>query len=290
LAAFLQTGFRISERRTCAVLQFSRSSLRYRSTARDQTALRMRLRDLAAARVRYGYRRLHVLLQREGWHVNHKCVYRLYRLEGLGLRLKQRRKRVSTVRVEAPPATKPNERWAMDFMTDSLYDGRRFRMLTLVDTVTRECPAIEVGQSLTGQRVVAVLNRLKATHGLPKAIAVDNGPEFISKALDAWAHEYGVELEFSRPGTPTDNPYIEAFNGRLRDECLDQHWFASLEDARQTIESWRQDYNTERPHGALGNQTPHAFAANWTSAADGRLWKGLTQQLEGVRGCRNRVS
>lgn len=287
---FLETGFRISERRACEVLQFSRASLRYRSTARDQTALRIRLRDLAAARIRYGYRRLHVLLRREGWRVNHKRVYRLYRLEGLGLRLKLRRKRVSSVRVVPPPATQPNERWAMDFMTDSLYDGRHFRLLTLVDTVTRECPAIEVGQSLTGQRVVTVLNRLKLARRLPKVIAVDNGPEFISKALDAWAHEHGVQLEFSRPGTPTDNPYIEAFNGRLRDECLDQHWFASLDDARRTIERWRLDYNHERPHGALGNRTPAVFAASWTPAPDGQLGKGVTQQVERIGSRWNAVS
>ncbi len=250
----------------------------------------MRLRDLAAARVRYRYRRLHVLLRREGWRVNHKRVYRLYRLEGLGLRLKQRRKRVSAVRVVPPQATKPNERWAMDFMTDSLYDGRRFRLLTLVDTVTRECPAIEVGQSLTGQQVVAVLNRVKVTRGLPNVIAVDNGPEFISKALDTWAHDNGIQLEFSRPGTPTDNPYIEAFNGRLRDECLDQHWFASLDDARQTIESWRLDYNHERPHGALGNRTPATVAASWTPAPEGQLGKGVTQHLERAGSRRNAVS
>ncbi len=285
----LQTGFRISERRACEVLQLSRSSLRYRSTARDQTALRMRLRDLAAARVRYGYRRLHVLLRREGWHVHHKRVYRLYRLEGVGLRLKQRRKRVSSVRVVPPQATKPNERWAMDFMTDSLYDGRRFRVLTLVDTVTRECPAIEVGQSLTGQRVVTVLNRLRVARGLPNVIAVDNGPEFISKALDAWAHEHGVQLAFSRPGTPTDNAYIEAFNGRLREECLNQHWFASIDDAQRTIEGWRQDYNNERPHGALGNVTPQAFAAQWTTPVEHALWQGLTHRLEGSGSRRNRV-
>ncbi len=156
--------------------------------------------------------------------------------------------------------------------------------------MTRECPAIEVGQSLTGERVVAVLNRLKGTRGLPKVIAVDNGPEFISKALDAWAHEHGIQLEFSRPGTPTDNPYIEAFNGRLRDECLDQHWFASLEDARRTIETRRLDYNHHRPHGALGNRTPAAFAAGWTPASDSQLGKGLTQQAERIGSRRNAVS
>jgi putative transposase len=221
----------------------------------------MRLRDLAAARVRYGYRRLHVLLRREGWRVNHKRVYRLYRLEGLGLRRKLRRKRVSPVRVVLPAATQPNERWSMDFMTDQLQDGRRFRVLTLVDNVTRESPAMEVGQSLTGQRVVTLLERVKATHGLPQRIAVDNGPEFISRVVDAWAHRNGVQLEFSRPGTPTDNAYIEAFNGRFRDECLNQHWFASIDEARTTIDAWRQEYNTERPHSALDNLTPAAFAA-----------------------------
>ncbi len=250
----------------------------------------MRLRDLAIARVRYGYRRLHVLLRREGWRVNHKRVYRLYRLEGLGLRLKHRRKRVSAGRVVAPPATKPNARWAMDFMTDSLYAGRCFRMLTLVDTATRECPAIEVGQSLTGQRVVAVLNRLKVTRGLPHVISVDNGPEFISKALDAWAHDHGVHLAFSRPGTPTDNPYIEAFHGRLREACLDQHWLASLEDGRRIIEGWRQDYNNERPYGALGNRTPAAVAASWTPAPDDQLGKGVTQHLERIGSRWNAVS
>lgn len=251
------------------MLQLSRSSLRYRSTARDQSALRMRLRDLAAARVRYGYRRLHVLLRREGWRVNHKRVYRLYRLEGLGLRLKPRRKRVSPGRVVLPTATQPNERWSMDFMTDQLQDGRRFRVLTLVDTVTRESPALVVGQSLTGQQVVALLDGLKATHGIPQRIAVDNGPEFISQVLDAWAHRNGVQLEFSRPGTPTDNAYIEAFNGRFRDECLNQHWFASIDEARNTIESWRHEYNLERPHSALGNLTPAAFAAQWTAVPNG---------------------
>ncbi len=170
----------------------------------------------------------------------------------------------------------------MDFMSDSLYNGRRFRLLTLVDTATRECPAIEVDQSLTGQRVVAVLERLKQSRGLPQRIAVDNCPEFVSKALDAWAHAHGVQLEFIWPGTPTDNPYIEAFNGRVRDECLSQHWFVSLEDARHTIETWRLDYNHDRPHGALGNCTPAAVAAGWPRVPDGQLGKELTQPMERI--------
>ncbi len=290
MVQFLQVGVRVSERRACNVVGVNRSTQRYRSVAKDQTALRMRVRDLAAARVRYGYRRLHVLLRRDGWHVNHKRVYRLYRLEGLGLRLKRSRKRVSAVRVMPPRAQQPNERWSMDFMTDSLYAGRRLRLLTIVDTVTRESPAIAVDRSLTGQRVVAVLERLKATRGLPQRIAVDNGPEFVSKALDAWAHRHGVQLEFSRPGTPTDNAFIEAFNGRLRQECLDQHWCTSIDDARTIIEAWRQEYHVERPHGALGNRTPQAFAAQWRARAHAPSCEGLTARLEVVESTRNAFS
>jgi putative transposase len=263
---FFRAGFRVSERRACRVAGVPRSTCRYRSAARDQTALRVRLRDLAASRVRYGYRRLHILLRREGWRVNHKRVYRLYREEGLSIRTKRRKKRVSGPRVLPPPAQRPQERWSLDFLTDGLADGRRFRVLTIVDNVSRVSPAIEVGHSLTGERVVAVLERLKRTAGTPERIAIDNGPEFISKALDAWAYQNGVQLEFSRPGKPTDNAFVESFNGRFRDECLDQHWFASVEEVRQTVEAWRIDYNTERPHRALGQQTPAAWAAAWAPA------------------------
>jgi putative transposase len=168
----------------------------------------------------------------------------------------------------------------MDFMMDSLYDGRHFLLLTIVDTVTRESPAIAVDRSLTGQRVVAVLEGLKATCGVPQRIAVDNRPEFILKALDAWAHRHGVQLEFSRPGTPTDTAFIEAFNGRLRQECLDRHWFTSIDDARTIIEAWYQEYNAERPHGALGNRTPQAFAAQWSGQATAPIREGLADRLE----------
>jgi putative transposase len=256
---YFRAGFRVSERRACRLAGVARSSYRYRSQAADQTALRLRLRDLAAARVRYGYRRLHILLRREGWHVNHKRIYRLYREEGLGIRVKRRKKLASAPRVLPSPATRPHERWSLDFLTDSLADGRRFRVLTIVDNVSRVSPAIAVGVSLTGEGVVAILERLKGTIGRPERIAVDNGPEFISKALDAWAYQNGVQLEFSRPGKPTDNAFVESFNGRFRDECLNQHWFASLEEVRQTVEAWRLDYNTERPHRALGQQTPTAW-------------------------------
>ncbi len=258
---FFRVGFRVSERRACRVVGVARSSCRYRSVAQDQAALRLRLRDLAATRVRYGYRRLHVLLQREGWRVNHKRVYRLYREEGLAIRVKRRKKRVSTPRVLPAPAQRPHERWSLDFLTDSLADGRRFRILTFVDNVSRVSPAIEVGTSLTGDRVVAILEGLKRTVGVPQRIAIDNGPEFVSKALDAWAYRNGVRLEFSRPGKPTDNAFAESFNGHFRAECLLQHWFASLGEARQAIESWRVEYNTERPHRALQQLPPTAWIA-----------------------------
>ncbi len=264
LVQYLRVGFKVSERRACRVIPIARASLRYQSQAKDQGALKLRLRDLAQSRVRYGYRRLHVLLQREGWHVNHKRVYRLYRLEGLSLRLKtSRKKRVSGLRGPKPIATVPNECWSMDFMADRLVDGRRLRALTLVDNVSRVSPAIVVAGALTGERVVEALDELLTAGLRPQMLSIDNGPEFISKALDAWAHRNGVRLEFSRPGKPTDNAFIEAFNSRFRDECLNQHWFVSLEEAQQTIEAWRVDYNTERPHGALGQQTPAEFSAAW---------------------------
>lgn len=258
-AQFFRVGFRVSERCACRLVGVARSSYRYRSQAADQTALRLRLRDLAAARVCYGYRRLHVLLRREGWLVNHKRVYRLYREERLEIRVKRRKKLASASRVLPVRPTRPLERWSLDFLTDSLVDGRRFRVLTIVDNVSRVSPAIAVGTSLPGERVVTLLEGLRATVGVPQRIAVDNGPEFISKALDAWAYQHGVQLEFSRPGKPTDNAFAESFNGHFRAECLDQHWFASLEEARQTIEAWRIDYNTERPHRALRQQTPAAW-------------------------------
>jgi putative transposase len=266
VAHSVRVGFQISERRACRLVGVARSSYRYRSVATDQSALRIRLRDLATTRVRYGYRRLHILLRREGWQVNHQRVYRLYQEEGLGIRAKRRKKRISAARVLPPSACRPQERWSMDFLTDSLVDGQRFRILTIVDTVSRVSPAIAIGTSLPGERVVALLDRLRSTVGVPQRIAIDNGPEFISKALDAWAYGNGVQLEFSRPGKPTDNAFVESFNGRFRDECLNQHWFASLEEVRQTVEEWRIDDYTERPHRALGQKTPAAWEAAWAPA------------------------
>jgi len=259
--AYLRGAYGVSERRACAVVTLRRSSYRYQSMADEQAALRMRIRDLAAVRVSYGYRRLHVLLRREGWQVNHKRVYRLYRAEGLTLRRKTPRRRVAHQRREVrPTVATPNERWSMDFMSDELFDGRRIRLLTLVDHFTRESPAIAVDGSIGGHRVVSVLARLALQGRVPKTIAVDNGPEFISKVLDQWAYMNGVELDFSRPGKPTDNAMIESFNARVRQECLNENWFLSLEDAQEKVEAWRRHYNSERPHSALGQLAPEEFA------------------------------
>jgi len=200
--------------------------------------LRIRLRDLAQSRVSYGYRRLHILLQREGWKVNHKPVYRLYRLEGLEMRPKKPRRHATACRrMERPAAAEVNESWSMDFMSDQLYDGRRIRLLTLVDYFNRESLAIEVGEHIGSDRVVEVLTRLSKSRDLPKRIQVDNGPEFISRRLDQWAYFNRVELDFIRPGKPTFNGIIEAFNGRLRQECLNESWFLSLEDCECQVKS-----------------------------------------------------
>ena len=257
----LRAVYDISERRACVATGFERSSQRYRSKRDPQTALRIRLKDLAAVRVRYGYRRLHVLLRREGWAVNHKRVYRLYSEEGLSIRTKlPRRKRAWRYRVGRPEITAPNDVWAMDFMSDALFDGRPFRLLTIVDCCSREGLATVPRANFRAFHVVEVLDRLAAERGKPKTIRVDNGPEFAGRLLDQWAYLNGVELDFSRPGTPTDNAFIEAFNARIRAECLNASWFLSLADARDRIEAWRIDYNTERPHSALGHVTPNAFA------------------------------
>jgi len=252
----------VSERRTCRALEFSRTSCRYRSVADEQAELRIKIRDLAQARVSYGYRRLHVLLQREGYKVNHKRVYRLYKEEGLMMRPKRPRRSVAACRrVEKVNARYPNESWSMDFVSDELYNGQRIKLFTLVDNFTRESLAIEVAERMGGDRVVEVLMMVAAERGLPGMIRLDNGPEFTSKSLDQWAYLNGVKLDFSRPGKPTDNAFIESFNGRFRQECLNENWFLSLEDAREKVENWRLHYNGDRPHGALGNRTPLEYAA-----------------------------
>ena len=238
-----------------------RSAYRYRARkAERDTSLRARLKELAAKRMRFGYRRLTAMLVREGLVVNHKRVYRLYREEGLAMRIRQRRRIRWVGPASKPRASRPNEKWSMDFVSDCVSTGRVIRMLTVVDDCTRECPAIEVDTSLGGLRVRRVLDRIASERGLPEAIVLDNGPEFRGRALAAWSEERGVRLEFIQPGKPVQNAYAESFNGRLRDECLNANWFTSLKDARRKIESWRQDYNQQRPHSSLNYLPPVEFA------------------------------
>lgn len=259
---FVQAEMKLSTRRSCRALGFARSSMTYESRRAQPSGLVERMKALATQRPRFGYRRLHTLLGREGFKVNHKRVYRLYRLEGLSVRKKARRKLAGHIeRTVLPPPTRPNERWSMDFVSDATVTGRRFRTFNIVDDFTRECLAISVDSSINGHRVARLLGELVVARGKPQFIVSDNGPEFISKALDRWAYETDVKLHFIRPGKPVENAFIESFNGRFRDECLDQHWFADLADARSTIGAWRVDYNEVRPHGSLGGLTPKEYAA-----------------------------
>ena len=241
-------------------MELRRSSYYYKNHRRDGSALRLRLKELAASRPRFGYLRLQVLLCREGWKVNHKRVQRIYNELGLNLRLKRKKKRPSHLRVPLGPPSGPNDQWSMDFVSDSLITGRRFRTLTVIDKFSRECPLLEASFSLTGVKVARALQRLAVTRGYPRTITVDNGSEFISAALDEWAHKNGVTLDFIRPGKPVENAFIESFNGRLRDECLNVSVFHSLEDAQEKLEAWRKDYNDVRPHSSIQNLTPTEFA------------------------------
>lgn len=250
-----------SERHACRLMGLARSTQRYRSSRPGKdAALRARLKDLAGKRMRFGYRRLTAMLVREGAEVNHKRVYRLYREEGLAMRIRQRRRIRWNGTAAKPAAAKPNQRWSIDFVSDCVSSGKVIRMLTMVDDCTRECPAIEVDTSLGGWRVRRVLDRVAAERGLPEAIVLDNGPEFRGRVMAAWSEERGVRLEFIQPGKPAQNAYVESFNGRLRDECLNANWFTSLSDARRKIETWRQDYNQQRPHSSLDYLSPAEFA------------------------------
>src|SRR5580704_5707541 len=258
-ALVMQVEVDLSQRRACGLMELYRATCRYRKRRSEDQPLRVRLRELAETRRRFGYRRLQILLEREGWQVNHKRVYRLYVEEKLSLRRKRGRKR-STVRQPLPAAMAANQVWSVDFMSDTLSSGRRFRTLNIVDDYTRECLAIEVDTSLSGVRVVRVLEELKHKRGLPRQIRSDNGPEFVSHAVDQWAYEQGLQWHTIQPGRPMENGYVESFNGRFRDECLNENWFGSLADAREKIAQWKQDYNELRPHSSLQYRTPMEFA------------------------------
>lgn len=227
------------------------------SVVMEASASPARFKEIAATRVRYGYRRIHVLVRREGWHVNAKRIYRLYRELGLQLRNKVPKRRVKAkLRDDRRPPERANETWAMDFVHDQLATGQKIRVLTIVDTLTRFAPAIEPRFGYRAGDVIEVLERVGREHGFPQAIRVDQGSEFVSRELDLWAYQRGVTLDFSRPGKPTDNAFAEAFNGRVRAECLNAHWFLTLADAREKLEAWRKYYNEDRPHGAIGQKPP----------------------------------
>src|ERR1700760_1338479 len=257
----LRTERGLGVTRACGLVGISRSLYCYRSRRPDGTRLRERICELAGEKRRYGYRRIHVLLRREGWSVNRKRTYRLYREAGLAVRRRKRKRIGLFERKPLPKPTTVNRSWSMDFVADGLVNGRKLRCLNIVDDFSRECLALEVDTSINGKRVVSVLERLADLRGLPLSITVDHGPEFEGQVLDAWAYQTGVSLNFIRPGKPIENAYIESFNGRFRDECLNEHWFLMMAHARQTIERWRIEYNTERPHSSLGNLTPEEYAS-----------------------------
>jgi len=274
---------KLSERHACGLIGMHRGSWRYRPRESSDGALRARLRELAAERVRFGYRRLWAMLRRDKnadgtrrWTVNHKRVHRIYREEGLAMRRKEAKRLRAIARTPLERPTGANQAWTMDFTKDRLASGRNFRTLNLMDGYTREALWIEVDTSLPGPRVVRVLEWLKQSRGVPGVIQVDNGPEFISQALDQWALANGVRLHFIEPGKPVQNAFIESFNGKFRDECLNQNWFVNLDDARRIIETWRVDYNTVRPHSSLGYRTPAEFAAEFGGGK--RLWKRRSEE------------
>jgi putative transposase len=266
----LQTVFGVSQRRACRIIGVDRTGVRYRSRRSDDAALRQRLRELAQLRRRFGYRRLHVLLRREGQVVNRKRVYRLYREERLTVRRRGGRKRALGTRAALMVPTRANQRWSLDFLADQMVDGRRFRILAVVDDCTRECLALVADTSMPGLRVARELDRILARRSRPAMIVSDNGTELTSNAVLRWADERGVAWHYIAPGKPTQNAFIESFNGRLRDELLNETLFRSLPQARVVLDAWRRDYNGQRPHSRLGWLTPLAYAASLEAACPQR--------------------
>lgn len=256
---FAIESFGLSQRRACKLLPLCRNTLRYKPTEKNDEALRTRMRELAEQRRRSGCKMLHAILRREGLVKNHKRTERIYKEEGLALSIRRRKKRASVMRIELEKPTRPNEQWAMDFVSDCLANGRRIRVLNILDIYSREALKAVVDTSIGGERVARELDELFFLRGLPEVIVVDNGPEFISNALDEWAFNRGVKIQFIAPGKPIENAFIESYNGRMREECLNVHWFMSMNSARRIIEEWRVDYNTARPHSSLNDLTPEEF-------------------------------
>nr|AAG53978.1 orfB [Pantoea agglomerans pv. gypsophilae] len=254
----------LSQRRACRLAGLSLSTCRYSAQRPAADAqLSLRITELAPERRRFGYRRIWQLLRREGLHVNHKRVYRIYHLNGLSVKRRRRRKGLATERLPLLRPDSPNLTWSMDFVMDALATGRRIKCLTCVDDFTKECLTVTVAFGISGVQVTRILDSIALFRGYPATIRTDQGPEFTSRAPDQWAFEHCVELRLIQPGKPTQNGFIESFNGRFRDECLNEHWFSDISHARKTISEWRQDYNECRPHSTLNYQTPSEFAAGW---------------------------
>jgi len=258
--AYAMQVYGISQRRGCGLMNIHRSSLHYQPVPADDDALRTAVKELAATKKRWGVPRIVYRLRRDGWADNHKRIERVYQEEGLQVQRRKGRKAHAGEREPLEKPTGPNQVWAMDFVSDALANKRKIKMLTVIDCYSRECLRIEVDTSLNGARVARVMEELREQRGLPQKIVTDNGPEFAGKMLDAWAYTRDVKLHFIQPGKPSQNGYIESFNGKLRDECLNEHWFMSLNEARKLIEEWRYEYNHERPHSALGGLPPAVYA------------------------------
>jgi putative transposase len=272
--------YKVSLNRACDVTTVQRSLMYYKFRRPDQAFLKKRIKDIALSRVGYGYERIYMLLRREGWLINHKRVHRLYCEMNLQLRSKKPKRKVSASRRQHRPAvTEPNACWSMDFVHDSIFNGKKLRILNIVDNFSKYCPAIGVRNTYKSTDVVETLDIAIQRFGKPKRIQCDNGTEFVSKEVDLWAYTNGIELDFSRPGKPTDNAFVESFNGKFREECLNQHWFLDLEDARQRIEKWRMDYNTFRPHKTLEGLTPSEYVLRYS---EGRNSGEIQADFSGV--------
>ncbi|WP_420496748.1 IS3 family transposase [Vibrio fluvialis] len=276
----IQKSTQLSERRACLLVGIQRASLRYQPQAnREDDKLQARIKELALERRRFGYRRIHRLLRREGFDVNHKRVYRLYCELGLTVSKRRRRKSQCVEREPLLLPSVPNHTWSMDFVMDALSNGRRIKCLTIVDDYTKECLDIPVATGISGDEVVITLESIAAFRGYPASIRTDQGPEFTGKALDQWAYQHGVILKVIQAGKPTQNAYIESFNGKFRDECLNEHWFRDLSHARDLISLWRMDYNENRPHSALGYLTPSEFAATTRTARNSGNLTSITNEV-----------
>jgi putative transposase len=257
----------LSLTRSCGLMGLPRSTFYYDAKERDDETLRDALSDVAATRRRWGYRRLLVLLRRLGFVDNHKRVFRIYQQQGLQVRRRKGRKTSKWRGDKVPAPKRANERWSMDFVQDATQNGRKIRVLNVIDDYTRECLSIEVDTSLTGARVTRVLDQIVDMRGKPDALLTDNGSEFTSRAMEKWSYSSDVKHQFIEPGKPVQNAYVESFNGKFRDECLNEHWFANLQEVRLIVEEWRIDYNEERPHSGLGYRTPAEFAAGLQEGA-----------------------